>query len=346
MGKKVLMLGWGYPPNIEGGLDIHVKNLFQELKSKGVDVDLVLPEEYAPDEKDVIGVETESEAMLPRSREISGRFAELAKDYDIVHTHDWFGSEAGLKSRKYSGTKWVATMHSLSTQRSRRTNEDCLKLEKASAEKSDSLVAVSNNLADEVEKEFGRRPQVIHNGFSSKEAQGRNVKSELGIENKMIFFVGRHAEQKGLEHLLYGFKKFLESEEATLVLGGEGHLTDSLKKFAEILGIEEEVIFTGFIPDSELGDYYREADVFVSPSLSEPFGLAITEALEHGTPVVAADSGVSEILPEGMIIQVSPDSGEISEGIRKALDRDIEEVKGRSWSSVAEETIDLYSNLS
>lgn len=339
------MLGWGFPPNIEGGLDIHVAHLFEELRKKGLDVDLALPEEYAPAIEDVIALESNADHILPMSRDFSSQIAKKASEYDIVHTHDWFGSEAGLKAKKYADVKWVSTLHSLSSQRSRKTNEEGLKLERAAAEKSDALIAVSNKLADEIKSEFGATAKVVHNGFSSKKSTGRDIKKELEINTNMIFFVGRHAEQKGLEHLLYGFKKFLKSSDGVLVLGGDGHMRDSLEDFAEILGIEDNVIFPGFIPDEELGDYYSSADVFVSPSINEPFGLTITEALEHQTPVVAAENGAEEILPDNTLIKVRPDSEDISEGIKEALKKEIKVVKGRSWEEVAEETIDIYRNL-
>lgn len=339
------MLGWGFPPKIEGGLDIHVAHLFEELRKKNADIDLALPEEYAPAGEDFIALESSSDHVLPKSREISSQVAELAKDYDIVHTHDWFGSEAGLKSKKYSDVKWVSTLHSLSSQRSRNTNEEGLKLERAAAEKSDRLIAVSNQLADEIKSRFGEKAEVIHNGFTKKEAQGRDVKEDFGIEDNMFFFVGRHTEQKGLEHLLYGFKKFLEENSGTLVLGGKGHMQEALQEFTEILGIEENVLFPGFIPDKELGDYYSSADVFVSPSINEPFGLTITEALEHQTPVVAAESGAEEVLPDNTIVKVSPNSSEISRGIEEALEKNIGVIEGRSWSKVAEETLEVYREL-
>ena len=171
------------------------------------------------------------------------------------------------------------------------------------------------------------------------------MKKELGIEDNMIFFVGRHTEQKGLEHLLYGFKKFLEDNSGTLVLGGKGHMQEALQEFTEILDIEDSVTFQGFIPEEELGDYYSSADVFVSPSINEPFGLTITEALEHQTPVVAAESGVEEVLPDNTIVKVSPSSDEICRGIEEALNREIGSIEGRSWREVAEETLEVYRDL-
>ncbi|MFB6291890.1 MAG: glycosyltransferase family 4 protein [Candidatus Nanohaloarchaea archaeon] len=339
---KVLMVGWGYPPEIEGGLDIHVARIFEQLHTE-IEVELALPAENAPDRDGIIPVETEGDDMLSMASDMSRKLVKLSGDYDIVHTHDWFGAESGLKSRKYSDTRWVSTFHSLASGRSRNPSHRIENLERAMVERSDACLAVSEKLAEEVEEKYRKRPKVIHNGFSRADATGRDLKEELGAE-KIVLYVGRHAEQKGVEHLIYGFSK-LESD-ATLVIGGEGHMTEALKEFVHILDIEEDVIFTGFIPGEELGDYYSSADVFVSPSINEPFGLTVTEALEAGTPVVATSSGAEEVLPEDAIIQVEPDSESIKQGIERALDRGVlPEFESRSWEEVADEIREIYSRF-
>ena len=346
MDSKILITGWGYPPKIDGGLDIHVKHLFEELNSYGLDVDLALPEERAPEKENVIPVDVGDGEMVQQSRKLSQEVARLAKDYDIVHTHDWFGAEAGFKAQKYSGTKWVSTFHSLSSSRNRNPGEEVQKLEKVAAEESDQTIAVSNKLKEEIKNEFNSDPEVIHNGFSKPESSGIKVRKRHGIKGDMMLFIGRHAEQKGLEHLIYGFNKLLKDQKATLVIGGKGHLSEALQTFVEILEIEEHVVFTGFIPREELGDYYAAADVFVSPSINEPFGLTITEALESGTKVVATSNGVSEITGNS-IVPVEPESGSIKQGIQKALKKSEDfEYSNRSWKQMAEETVKTYEKLS
>ncbi|MFB6204142.1 MAG: glycosyltransferase family 4 protein [Candidatus Nanohaloarchaea archaeon] len=346
MEKKILMLGWGFPPNIDGGLDIHVAHLFQELRELDVEVTLALPEDRAPNIPDVVGIETDADGMIPCARDMSREVVTMAEDYDIIHTHDWFGAESGLKAMKYSGVRWVSTLHSLSSSRSRSTNREIEQMERAAVERSDELIAVSRKLGDAVFNEYGREPRVIHNGFSQPSSTGKNVKEELGIDGKMVFFVGRHAEQKGIEHLLYGFSKFLNAGDATLVIGGEGHMTPALEDFVEILGIGDRVKFPGFIPDEELGDYYSAADVFVSPSIDEPFGLTLTEALESGTPVVATENGAEEVLPQDSFVKVRPDSDSIKTGLEKAMEVEIPEFESRSWEAVARETMEIYRSLS
>jgi glycosyltransferase involved in cell wall biosynthesis len=135
-------------------------------------------------------------------------------------------------------------------------------------------------------------------------------------------------------------------DDLTLVLGGTGHLTDQLKRFAELLGIDDSVIFAGFLEQAELGDYYASADLFVSPSLAEPFGITIVESLSVGTRVVACESGAAEILPEDCVIRVEPDSESIADGINHALSLESPiEYDERTWTDVADEHVEFYNEI-
>ena len=345
---KILLTGWGYPPDIDGGLDIHVYHLLNELrKRQDLEVKLALPEENAPAREEIIPVETGKGDMTWKARKMSAEIAKKAQDFDVIHTHDWFGAEAGYKASKYSETIWISTLHSLISSRTHGTSEKIEKMEKVASEEPDRLIAVSEGLRDDIEETFDAEASVIHNGFSKPSSTGKDVKEELGIDEDMVFFVGRHAEQKGIEHLLYGFKKFLENNnEASLVIGGDGHMREPLENFAELLGIEEKVFFTGFIPSEELGDYYREAEAFVSPSINEPFGLTITEALESGTKVLATESGVDELLSSDAITEIRPESDSIAEGLEKALEKDfLPDYESRTWSEMAEEILEVYREV-
>ncbi|MFB6116192.1 MAG: glycosyltransferase family 4 protein [Candidatus Nanosalina sp.] len=344
--KKILLVGWGFPPDIDGGLDVHVHQLFRNLQAaEEVEVDLALPEDRAPDEKGIIPVETGDGDMRWKARKMSSQVADVSEDYDVIHTHDWFGAEAGFKAEKYSNTSWVSTIHSLASDRSH--SKESEELEEVAVNEPEILLTVSEKLGEKVEKEYGRRPEVIYNGFSRAESSGKDIREDLGIQGDMVFFVGRHAQQKGIEHLIYGFKKYLDDgNKADLVIGGDGHMTGSLKDFTGMLGLESSVHFTGFIADRELGDYYEAADLFVSPSISEPFGLTITEALQAGTPVAATKNGVEEILSPGQIISIEPDSESIKEGIRKGLRIGETEVKDfRTWKDMTEEVLKVYDRI-
>ncbi|RDI72983.1 glycosyltransferase family 4 protein [Halopelagius longus] len=342
------MLGWGFPPNVSGGLDTHVGELFDGLQARGTDIELVLPAEYAPEDREgIVGVPTGDGDIITRIGRLSSTFAERAEDADIVHTHDWFGYGPGSRanSNDDADVEWVTTFHSLSSDRNIDPPKREKETERRVVDRCDHLLAVSELLANKVDEEYGRKPEVIYNGFSTVETTGRDLKEELGIDGHMVFFVGRHTDQKGIAHLVYALDR-LRRDDVTLVMGGSGHLTDQLKRFAELLGVEDRIEWVGYVPEEELGDYYASADLFVSPSLSEPFGITIVEALSVGTRVVATESGAAEVLPDDCVIEVDPDSRSIAEGIEYGLSLEgPPEYEPLTWDEVVDQTVEFYERI-
>ncbi|MFD1569829.1 glycosyltransferase family 4 protein [Halorubrum laminariae] len=341
------MLGWGYPPNITGGLDVHVGELFTGLRDDlGIDTTLVLPAEFAPDDESGLEpVETGDGDVATRVEQLSDRFAELAPDYDVIHTHDWFGYAPGRQAARVSDATWVSSFHSLASDRNIDPPKREVETERRLANAADTNIAVSEIVRNDIRELYDADSRVVYNGFSTPTFSGKDVRVDLGIDGEMLFFVGRHTDQKGISHLLYAMKK-LRGRDTTLVVGGSGHQTEQLKRFAELLGIADRVEFVGYVPEAELGDYYAAADAFVSPSFAEPFGITITEALEAGTQVVATRSGVAEVLPDGCLVEVETDSESIVEGLITALDRESPPTyERREWSAVAEDTLAVYEDV-
>jgi len=341
------MLGWGYPPNITGGLDVHVGELFSGLRDDlGVDATLVLPAEFAPaDEPGIEPVETGEGDVAARVDRLSDRFAELAPDYDVIHTHDWFGYGPGRQAARASDATWVSSFHSLASDRNIDPPTREVETERRLANAADTNIAVSEIVREDIRELYDADSRVVYNGFSTPKFSGKDVREDLDIGGEMIFFVGRHTDQKGISHLLYAVRK-LHRPGVTLVVGGSGHQTDQLKRFAELLGIDDQVEFVGYVPEDELGDYYAAADAFVSPSYAEPFGITITEALEAGTQVVATRSGVAEVLPDDCLVEVEVDSESIVDGIVTALDREEPPAyERREWSDVTEDTLAVYEDV-
>ncbi len=347
MPPSVLMLGWGYPPNVTGGLDVHVGELFSGLRDDlNVDAKLILPAELAPpDEPGVEGVETGEGDIATRVNRLTDRFVELAPEYDIIHTHDWFGYAPGRSAARASDATWVSSFHSLASDRNIDPPQREVETERRLANAADCNIAVSQLTRRDVQELYGADSRVVYNGFSTPQFTGKDVRDELGIDGEMLFFVGRHTDQKGISHLLYAMRK-LRREDVTLVVGGSGHQTEQLKRFVELTDVEDDVEFVGYIPEEELGDYYAASDAFVSPSLAEPFGITITEALEAGTQVVSTPCGAAEILPEGCLVEVIPDSESIVNGLDEALDREEPPTyERRNWSAVAEDTLAVYEDV-
>lgn len=345
MTTEVLMVGWGYPPDIAGGLDVHVAETFERTPTEDVSMTLVLPERNAPDHPDVEAVSVRGETFLDEVSSLADTVADIATEYDVIHTHDWFGYEPGLRASMASDATWIATLHSLASDRNVRPSRRELNVERRLVESVDHLLAVSEQLADEVEIKHGTSPRVIHNGFPQVEASGVTP-STFDPDVPTVLFVGRHAEQKGIGHLIYGFRKVIRQRDAQLVVAGTGPRSDQLRRFAELVDIDDHVEFPGFVPHDELADYYAAADVFVSPSLSEPFGLTLAEALSVDTPVVATESGIEELLPEECIVSVEPHSDAIAEGVLDALDRDdVPEFEPYTWDEAFEELAALYRSV-
>ncbi|QLH79094.1 glycosyltransferase family 4 protein [Halosimplex rubrum] len=347
MVPRVLMLGWGFPPNVSGGLDTAVGELVDRFDARDdVEVELVLPAEYAPEGRENIhGVPTGDGDVSTRINRLAGEFVDYAADADVVHTHDWFGYGPGSRAQATHDAEWVTTFHSLTTDRNRQPPDREVETEQRIVDRADHLVAVSDLVRRNIVHEYGGDARVIHNGFSSVEPTGRDLKTELDIDGPMLFFVGRHTDQKGLSHLVYALSK-LRRPDATLVLGGTGHLTDQLKEFVDLLGLGDQVEFVGYVPEPELGDYYASADLFVSPSLAEPFGITIVEALSVGTRVVASESGAAEVLPDDCVVEVETDSDSIADGIDEALAADTPlEYEARTWETVADEHVAFYEEI-
>jgi len=344
---RVLMLGWGFPPNISGGLDTAVGALFEEFSARDdVKIELVLPAEFAPEGRDGIhGVSTGEGDVRDRVNRMAGEFVDRAADADVVHTHDWFGYGPGSRAQVAQNVQWVTTFHSLSSDRNRNPPDREVQTEQRVADRTDHLITVSELTRTKVLGEYGADSTVIYNGFSSVEPTGKDVTADLGIVGKILFFIGRHTHQKGISYLIYAMEK-LRRDDVTLVIGGKGHLTDQLKLFVEMLGLEDQVKFVGYVPDEELGDYYACADLFVSPSIAEPFGITFVESLSVGTRVVAGECGAAEVLPEDCLIEVEPNSWSIADGIERALAIDTPvEYENRTWATVADEHVEFYEAI-
>lgn len=334
----------GYPPNPFGGLDVHVAETFEHLRDSDVDIELALLDDFTPEDPGpgIHTVDTEG-GMFDRYEQLSTWFAEIAADYDIVHTHDFFSVDPGLQAVEETTATWVASLHSTAFDRRREPAEMEIEAEQKIVDNADHLLAVSELLAETVESEYGTRPDVIYNGFSEIDVD-ESGPATTDSGPPVVFFVGRHSTQKGLPELLEGFSKI--SRKAELVIGGTGPITPRLEELATELGIRDDVTFEGYVPDADLDSYYRQADVFVSPSVSEPFGLTITEALSAGTPVVATESGVEELLPDETIVSVDCRPESIAAGIEEGLERTaVPEYRSRGWDECADGLREYYDSI-
>jgi len=239
------------------------------------------------------------------------RYAAVAVDlarreeFDIVHAHDWMTYPAGVAVAAVSGRPLVVHVHSTEFDRSgEHVNQVIYDIEREGMERADKVITVSHYTRGIIISRYGipaEKVEVIYNGV---ERNGGWSPGQTCIkrDEKLVLFLGRITMQKGPEYFLYAAKKVLElMNNVKFVMAGSGDLMYRSIELAAQLGIGQKVLFTGFLRGDDVRRIYRMADLYVMPSVSEPFGIAPLEALDNDVPVIISkQSGVSEVLKHAL----------------------------------------------
>lgn len=232
------------------------------------------------------------------------------KEFDIVHAHDWLTFRAALRVKELKGCPIIMHVHSVESDRagSKHGNPLVREIEGLSLHLADKVIAISEHTKKSIIRDYGvpaSKIEVVHNSIDSDEAapldfanayQYLETMKLLGY--KVVVNVGRLTIQKGLPNLLKAARKVIDKEPKTLFLiVGSGEQYNELVEMSAELGIGPHVIFTEFQRGKRWRDAFAIGDLFVMPSVSEPFGLTPLESVGYGTPVlVSKQSGVSEVL--------------------------------------------------
>jgi len=235
--------------------------------------------------------------------------AELAKteEFDIVHAHDWMTYPAGIVVAAISGKPLVVHVHSTEFDRSgEHVNQMIYNIERQGMERANKVIAVSFYTRSIIISRYGisgEKVEVVHNGVERNNNNDWSL-DESGIkkDEKIVLFLGRITMQKGPEYFLRAAQKVLEvMDNVKFVMVGSGDLMHRAVEMAAELGIGQKVLFTGFLRGEDVQKIYEMADLYVMPSVSEPFGIAPLEALNHDVPVIISkQSGVSEVLTHAL----------------------------------------------
>jgi glycosyltransferase involved in cell wall biosynthesis len=222
------------------------------------------------------------------------------EDHDVIHSHDWMTYEAGMEAKKHSGKPLVVHVHATEFDRTggHNVNEYVYGIEKKGMETADRIVTVSNYTKQMVVSKYGIDPgkiEVVHNAVEFTDYKGGNT-----IENsdKIVLFLGRITIQKGPDWFLYAARKVLDKNpDVKFIFAGEGDMEAMIINKAAELGMADKVLFSGFLKGTDIDKAYQMADLYVMPSVSEPFGITPLEAMQNGTPVLMSkQSGVSEVV--------------------------------------------------
>ncbi len=236
------------------------------------------------------------------------------EQFDVIHAHDWLSFGAGMEAKRVSGKPLIVHVHATEFDRcggSAGVNPDVYRIEKEGMEYADRVIAVSELTKGIIVREYGipeEKVRVIYNGIdeSTTPAKGSGALPRLRALKargyKMVLFIGRVTLQKGPDYFLRVAKRVAEHDPKVLfILSGSGDMENQMMNLAAELGIAGQVFFTGFLEGEERHEVYSVADLFVMPSVSEPFGLTALEAMKLGTPVLMSkQSGVSEVVKHAL----------------------------------------------
>lgn len=233
---------------------------------------------------------------------VGGTIAMTHKDeFDVIHAHDWLTYMAGIAAKRLSGKPLVVHVHATSFDRSSDNNIDTrvYEIEKRGMEAADRVITVSDLTRNIVITKYGIDPDKVVTVHNAVDFSGRSeVKVEKGVKDKVVTFLGRITFQKGPEYFIEAAAKVLKRcDNVRFVMAGSGDMMNRSIRQVARLGISDRFHFTGFLRGTEVQKMFALSDVYVMPSVSEPFGISPLEAMSSGVPsVISRQSGAAEVL--------------------------------------------------
>lgn len=239
---------------------------------------------------------------VSRYAQVGGTIALQHKDeFDVIHAHDWLTYLAGIAAKELTGKPLVVHVHATSYDRGSEDMIDTrvLAIEKRGMQAADKVVAVSELTRNIVINKYGISPDkvvAVHNAvdFSGRE----NIEVERGVKDKVVTFLGRITFQKGPEYFIDAAAKVLKrTKNVRFVMAGSGDMMNRAIRQVARLGIADRFHFTGFLRGADVQKMFALSDVYIMPSVSEPFGISPLEAMRSNVPsIISYQSGAAEIL--------------------------------------------------
>jgi glycogen(starch) synthase len=294
------------------------------------------------------------------------RLVETA-EYDIVHAHDWLTFRAAMRAKEAKNCPVVLHVHSVESDRagSRHGNPLVHEIEENAFLMADRIIAVSQHTKNMIIRDYGipeDKIEVVHNSIEPGDIvplDGANSYHYLDEMKKqgyrVVVNIGRLTVQKGLPNFLRAAKEVVARAPKTLFLiVGSGEQYYELIDMAADLGIGPNVFFTDFQRGKRWRDAYAVGDLFVMPSVSEPFGLTPLEAIGYGTPaLVSKQSGVAEVINNCLKVDcwdVDEMANQITavvqnDSLRDELQRNAyAEYSRLSWENASDKIMNVYES--
>ena len=288
--------------------------------------------------------------------------AQVAKDlegqFDVIHAHDWLTYFAGIAAKRVSGKPLVVHMHATEFDRSgENINRRVYAIEKAGMQAADRVIAVSELTRRIVIGKYCiQDDQVVRVHNAVRFGESEEAAPERAVKDKVVTFLGRITYQKGPDYFVEAAAKVLQRvSDVRFVMAGSGDLMNHVVRRVAQLGIADRFHFTGFLKGGEVQRMFRLSDVYVMPSVSEPFGISPLEAMRSGVPVIISrQSGVAEVLDYAIKVNYW-DVDALADAIyglltypalgRMFASKGLEEVTGLKWTNAAAKIKTVYETV-
>jgi glycosyltransferase involved in cell wall biosynthesis len=299
--------------------------------------------------------------LVSRVWDYAARCAALVEDepFDVIHAHDWVTFPAGMMIATQSSKPLIVQVHATEFDRSgEHPNPAVYEIERQGMEMAAGVIAVSGLTKSILVQRYGvpaHKVRVVYNGVIPK---GRVPDSaSKRSDEKIVLFLGRITLQKGPEYFVRAAKAVLEKvENVKFVVAGWGDMAPRIVEKVAAMGLGHKVFFTGFLVGEQVQQAFRMADVYVMPSVSEPFGLTALEAIQQGTPVILSKtSGVGEVIDRGALKVDFWDVNELANKIvavlkRRELSDELRrrgrnEIRSLTWDAAARQCIRMYKEV-
>lgn len=323
---------------------------------------------------DVIAPESEADGVAPIAAPPTGsiysgdlfteaeRYASLCvaiarkEAFDVVHAHDWMTFPAGIAVSNVTGKPLIVHVHATEFDRSgEHVNQRIYDVERQGMHAAARVIAVSHLTKNIITARYGvpaDKVEVVYNAISDN-GPGAVDMPPIRRDEKIVLFLGRVTMQKGPEYFIAAARKVLSvMENVRFVMAGTGDMIHRTIELAAEMGIGHKVLFTGFLRGDDVARVFKMANLYVMPSVSEPFGIAPLEALSHGVPVIISkQSGVAEVLTHALKVDFW-DIDEMANKIISVLrhpplhaalrDHGSFEIRKLKWRDSAERCVQLY----
>lgn len=317
---NALMFGWEFPPHILGGLGTASYGLTRGMaQQEDMHITFVLPRPWGDEDQSFLRIIGANSVNVPGRGciEFSGRYPDnlveeignyesvacqlaYTEQFDIIHSHDWLTYPAGVAAKHISGKPLVIHVHATDFDRSRgNVNPIVYAIERRGMDEADHIMCVSNLTRQTVIDKYGQHPDkvsTVHNAVEPLPHPEEFVKHPR--KDRIVTFLGRITMQKGPEYFVEAAARVLEKTDGVrFVMAGSGDMMNKMIDLVAKRGIADHFHFPGFMRGRQVQEVLADSDVYIMPSVSEPFGISPLEAMQVGCPsIISHQSGCAEIL--------------------------------------------------